>query len=994
MLPTDWNGLYDPGEQPLAGYPVYLYAANDLTAHIAQTQTDLDGTYIFENLIPGNYIVGLTSSFIDDIEYLLPMDVTSENQFEIDWRSNPIMAFTGTLIVTANGSVENINGGMRLPMGIEPANVNVTVHGRLVDWNNQPIANRQVTVSLSYDSHTTTVTTDSTGNYSATFTGGLLSSFGTQGIRVSPSNFPAGGQLQVQTMPNNALTITGGSTVTVSPVGTIGNVGGNPGSIYIATYNPAGIPPSFTGQIGNVTRSVVRMTSPVTVTEHYVVNGTSTAIRTTTSQSPLQGAAYSRTAPNPLAGLGNNYRYLGYSFDSPTGALVAGNPTAANIGGANRNVYMRYEMTPTVTEVYRDTAGNTVQGNTAVVQNMNTAYSKAIPAISGYLVRGYKFDTPPLNSTDYVTATTVTINPLNTNRVVYFVYLKDETAITVRHLNTDGTPAAADQTTAISPATMGPYTTNAAVIPGYAPQRVELDGTTVLTTAVGSPITNYTIDPTVRGAMVVTYYYDRDSTGNGVPDYDVVEKYADYTGAAINPTLYPDKTTIVKYGDTFTPDVKTIPNNIYQGYYKDGSTTITVGNPPTGPVTTGTVYVYEYVAAYNLTYNVNGGLIGSGPPDDTNIPDGSVHTLSLTGPTRANAMHNGVSTPVVFVGWSASAITTILEAKDTASLSNIITFVTINGANEVVYAVWGYDTTGTTTPDVSDTQYKIEYDLNGGDIGSGPLDDEHLLSGVTYHLNNIIIPTHVQDNGFDVFFVGWSTSAMSILTKDDVSQLSALITTVTIGTSNEIVYAVWGYDTTGTMTPDVTDPQYKIEYDVNGGITGSGPADDENLLDSVTYNLNTTTIPTHANEMYKGVSTPVVLVGWSASAITSILEASDTASLSALITTVTIAGADEIVYAVWGYDTVGLGVPDVKAVQYKVEYDVNGGNADGPTDDTNIPDGALHTLNTATIPTHANEMYKGVSTSVVFVGWSASAFTSILEASDIASLSSLITTVT
>ncbi|MCL2549472.1 MAG: hypothetical protein FWE78_00780, partial [Methanimicrococcus sp.] len=129
MLPTDWNGLYDSGESPLSGYPVYLYSANDLTTNIAQTQTSRDGTYIFTGLESGSYIVGLTSVFSGETDYLLPMSVTNDNKFAIDWRSNPIMAFTAPLTVTANGSVQNINGGMRLPMGFVPAKLTPTTGG-------------------------------------------------------------------------------------------------------------------------------------------------------------------------------------------------------------------------------------------------------------------------------------------------------------------------------------------------------------------------------------------------------------------------------------------------------------------------------------------------------------------------------------------------------------------------------------------------------------------------------------------------------------------------------------------------------------------------------------------------------------------------------------------------------------------------------------------------------------------------------------------------
>jgi len=118
--PTGWNGLYDAGEQPLADYPVYLYAADNLLAPIAQTKTSLDGTYAFNNIEPGNYVVEIASAFVCGTEYLLPIRVTSESVFTVDSKFNPPMAFSPVLTVTSGSSIENINAGMRLPLGFMP----------------------------------------------------------------------------------------------------------------------------------------------------------------------------------------------------------------------------------------------------------------------------------------------------------------------------------------------------------------------------------------------------------------------------------------------------------------------------------------------------------------------------------------------------------------------------------------------------------------------------------------------------------------------------------------------------------------------------------------------------------------------------------------------------------------------------------------------------------------------------------------------------------
>ena len=117
MSPIDWNGLYDSGETPLAGFTVSLFAAGNLAVPVNQTITDWDGTYLFDNLTPGNYVVGVASGFVGSTEYLLPMTVTSDNKFAVNWSAVPLMAFTNNITVTANNTTGNINAGMRLPMG-------------------------------------------------------------------------------------------------------------------------------------------------------------------------------------------------------------------------------------------------------------------------------------------------------------------------------------------------------------------------------------------------------------------------------------------------------------------------------------------------------------------------------------------------------------------------------------------------------------------------------------------------------------------------------------------------------------------------------------------------------------------------------------------------------------------------------------------------------------------------------------------------------------
>ena len=129
LLPTDWDGLYNGDESPLPGYAVLLYSADDLTTAIAAAQTDINGTYKFENLVPGNYVAGVFSDTVNGQEYLLPMAATVENRFAIDWDSDPLAAYTAIIALDESQAVEGINAGVRRSMGIAPAtpyNINLS----------------------------------------------------------------------------------------------------------------------------------------------------------------------------------------------------------------------------------------------------------------------------------------------------------------------------------------------------------------------------------------------------------------------------------------------------------------------------------------------------------------------------------------------------------------------------------------------------------------------------------------------------------------------------------------------------------------------------------------------------------------------------------------------------------------------------------------------------------------------------------------------------
>jgi len=120
------DGTYDAGEQPLADYPVYLYLEGDTDNAVQTATTDADGKYLFEDIEPGRYVVGVKAEE-NGTEYLLPLvGVQKDNKFYFtpDWSkviSNPID-------IDADTIVRNINAAMRAMPQIQPmANTTYTI---------------------------------------------------------------------------------------------------------------------------------------------------------------------------------------------------------------------------------------------------------------------------------------------------------------------------------------------------------------------------------------------------------------------------------------------------------------------------------------------------------------------------------------------------------------------------------------------------------------------------------------------------------------------------------------------------------------------------------------------------------------------------------------------------------------------------------------------------------------------------------------------------
>ncbi|HBD00702.1 MAG TPA: hypothetical protein DC053_17230, partial [Lachnoclostridium sp.] len=117
-LDKNGDGIKDVGETGIAGYPVTLYAEDNLTDAVQDTLTKTDGTYRFEGMEPGSYVVKVASETIGETEYLLPWTIANDNKFEMDEEAGG--SWSAPLEIADDTVISGIDAGMRLPEGIKP----------------------------------------------------------------------------------------------------------------------------------------------------------------------------------------------------------------------------------------------------------------------------------------------------------------------------------------------------------------------------------------------------------------------------------------------------------------------------------------------------------------------------------------------------------------------------------------------------------------------------------------------------------------------------------------------------------------------------------------------------------------------------------------------------------------------------------------------------------------------------------------------------------
>ena len=111
-LDANGDGVMDADEAGIEQYPVNLYMEGDPSTAQQSVYTQADGTYRFENLSPGNYVVGVSSQTLADIEYLLPeIGISGDNQFVLS--DDGTACYSAVLALAADSEVTNINAALR-----------------------------------------------------------------------------------------------------------------------------------------------------------------------------------------------------------------------------------------------------------------------------------------------------------------------------------------------------------------------------------------------------------------------------------------------------------------------------------------------------------------------------------------------------------------------------------------------------------------------------------------------------------------------------------------------------------------------------------------------------------------------------------------------------------------------------------------------------------------------------------------------------------------
>ena len=243
----------------------------------------------------------------------------------------------------------------------------------------------------------------------------------------------------------------------------------------------------------------------------------------------------------------------------------------------------------------------------------------------------------------------------------------------------------------------------------------DTNASTLLKQSPQVPVTAYT----------VTYDWGTAPAGENIPTNS--NTYLTGKTYPVDTTYAKDKKITDSDGGTWHFSGWTDPNNGVMGTKNVTITGSWTHTEPTQPDPT-----------YTLTYDANGGKFGSGEAASTtkqesNITTGN-HPLNYSEeytPTHAKSGDKDV----IFLGWSAEQLSVLDSASNAAeNAKKIITSVNVTDEGATVYAVWGLDKDGDSTPDVfqATVTYKIEHGHwynaeTGGSVSTDPVTAQFTL---------------------------------------------------------------------------------------------------------------------------------------------------------------------------------------------------------------------------------------------------------------------------
>ena len=324
-------------------------------------------------------------------------------------------------------------------------------------------------------------------------------------------------------------------------------------------------------------------------------------------------------------------------------------------------------------------------------------------------------------------------------------------------------------------------------------------------------------------------------------------------------------------------------------------TSYTAGSSLTMGSANVTLYaVWTALPTYTITYNANGATSGTVPTDSNLYLSGALATLA------GNAGSLTLS-GYTFNGWNT-------QANGSGNSYAAGSSLTMGSANVTLYAVW------TPLP-----TFTITYNSNGATSGTIPSDSNHYLSGTVATILGNSASLALSGYSFD----GWNTQANGSGTS------YAAGSSLTMGSANVILYAVW-----------TALPTYTMTYNANGATSGSVPTDTNHYLSGA--------VATVASNTGSLALSGYTFAGWNTQANGSGTSYSGGSSL-------TMGSANVTLYAVW------TALPT-----YTMTYNANGATSGTvPTDSNKYLSGAVATV--------ANNTGSLALSGYSFAGWNTQA---------------------